>query len=161
AKVASNESVRVLVDRALAVRPDFTVTESNAKSVAELCARLEGVPLALELAAARMQLLSPAQVLDQVSQSLDFKGRPRHGDTRHHTMRSAIQWTHGLLAKPLAQALADLSVFPGSFDYEAAEAVLADGLALDRLAELCDFSLVSVRAGDGGNRYRLLDPIRK
>jgi predicted ATPase len=89
------ESVQLFVDRAQAVRPDFQVTSSNAPAVAELCSRLEGIPLAIELAAARAQVLTPAQMLTKLGQRFEFLvSRRRDTIPRHRTLRAAIEWSY-------------------------------------------------------------------
>src|SRR5262249_2705883 len=105
-------SVQLFVDRAQAVRPDFQVTRQNAAAVAELCQRLEGIPLAIELAAARAQVLTPAQMLAQLTRRFDFlAGRRRDVAARHRTLRAALEWSYQLLAPELRRLFARLSVF--------------------------------------------------
>src|SRR5205085_8065416 len=96
------ESVRLFVDRAQAVRPDFQVTNHNAPAVAELCDRLEGIPLAIELAAARASVFSPAQMLHQLERRFDFLvSRRRDAAAHHETLRAAIDWSYDLLSLEL------------------------------------------------------------
>jgi non-specific serine/threonine protein kinase len=125
----TNPSVRLFVDRAQSVRSDFQVTAGSAAAVAALCRRLEGIPLAIELAAARAQVLTPGQMLAQLDQRLDWPAR-RHGAgaPHHQTLRAALEWSYRLLPPELQQIFRGLSVFRGGWTGEAAGAVcLADG----------------------------------
>ncbi len=142
AALAGNESVQLFVDRAQAVRPDFQVTRRNAAAIAELCDRLEGIPLAIELAAARSQVLTPARMLSQilpspargregggVARRLDLLiGRRRGVAERHRTLRAALDWSYHLLSPELRHFFARLSVFRGGWTLEAAEAIADDPL---------------------------------
>src|SRR5207248_2230302 len=113
------ESVQLFVDRAQAVKPDFQVTPANAAALAELCDRLEGIPLAVELAAARAQLLTPAQMLDQLSRRFDFLvSRRRDVPERHRTLRGALDWSYQLLYPELQRFFARLSVLRGGWTLE-------------------------------------------
>jgi predicted ATPase/DNA-binding SARP family transcriptional activator len=117
-------SVALFVDRAQAVRPDFQITSANAEAVAHLCARLEGIPLALELAAARARILTPAQMLARLQPRLDLLvSRGRAVEPRHHSLRAALEWSYQLLDPELQRFFASLSVFRGGWTLEAAEAV--------------------------------------
>lgn len=166
------ESVQLFVDRAQAVKPDFQVTAANAAALAELCDRLEGIPLAVELAAARAQLLTPAQMRAQLSRRFDFLvSRRRDVPERHRTLRGALDWSYQLLSPELQRIFAHLSVFRGGWSLEAAEAVcLSDDPdrasssaidPLDLLAELRDGSLVLVDEAQEGFRFRMLETLRE
>lgn len=118
-----NESIRLFVDRAQAVRPDFQITPANAEALAELCRRLEGIPLALELAAARVQVLTPGQMVEQLAQRFDLLvNRRRNSVARHRTLRAAIDWSYRLLTPELQAFFTRLSVFRGGWLLPAAEA---------------------------------------
>ena len=118
------ESVQLFIDRAQAVKPDFQVTTANAGALKELCVRLEGVPLAIELAAARAQVLSPAQMVAHLDDRFGFLvSRRRDVVERHRTLRAAMDWSYNLLSPELRQFFAQLSVFRGGWTLEAAEAV--------------------------------------
>jgi tetratricopeptide (TPR) repeat protein len=118
-------SVQLLVDRAQAVRPDFQVTKANAAAVSLLCQRLEGLPLALELAAARAGVMTPAQMIAHLGQRFEFLTRRGRGaDPRHQSLRAALDWSYQLLTPELQRFFARLSVFRGGFTLEAAAAVL-------------------------------------
>ncbi len=165
------ESVRLFVDRAQAVKPDFQVTNSNAPAVAELCNRLEGIPLAIELAAARAQVLSPAQMLQQLGGGpggrFDLLVTRRRGIVeRQRALRSTVDWSYRLLSPPLQEFFRRLSVFRGGWSTEAAEAVCNVGApalvgpALDHLAQLRESSLVMTEEGPDGIRFRMLETLR-
>jgi predicted ATPase/DNA-binding SARP family transcriptional activator len=122
-------SVQLFVDRARAVRPDFQVTERNAAALAELCMRLEGLPLAIELAAARAQVLSPQQMLGQLQRRFDLLvSRQQDMAPRHRSLRAAIEWSYHLLPPDVRQFFTRLSIFRGGWTLEAAEAVCGEGV---------------------------------
>jgi predicted ATPase/DNA-binding SARP family transcriptional activator len=162
--LADIDSVRLFVDRAQAVRPDFQITSQNAAAVADLCERLEGLPLAIELAAARAQVLTPAQMLKQLERRFDFLvGRQRNFAERHRTIRATIDWSYALLTPELRRFAGQLSVFRGGWTLEAAEAVTGEPLALDYLEQLVECSLVLAETGgaQGEMRYRQLETLRQ
>ena len=157
-------AVRLFVDRARDVQPGFTLTSQNAAAVAELCRRLDGLPLALELAAASMRLLTPDQILARLPGQLEHPGAVADLPGRQQTLTSTIQWSYDLLPAPDQQMLARLSVFAGPFTAAAAEAVggQEDRDAVQDLATLLDNSMVSpADRPDGERAFRLLDPIRR
>jgi predicted ATPase len=165
AELLDTPSVALFVDRAQTVKPDFQLTERNASVVAELCAHLEGIPLALELAAARLQLLSPARILEHISANrLDFLStRRRDVGSRHRTLRTTLDWSYHLLP-PSAQAfLMQSGVFRGGWTLEAAKSVcqIKHGETLEMLGLLRDNSLVSVVDTKAGVRFRLLETVRE
>src|SRR5262249_20917666 len=136
--LAKVPAVALLVERAQAVRPDFVLAAGDAVTVAEVCVRLDGLPLAIELAAARLKLLSPQAILARLGNRLEllaagWQGRPE----RHHTLRAAIAWSHDLLSADEQRLLRRLAIFVGGWTLEAAEAVCGDH-ALDGLASLVD-----------------------
>lgn len=157
------ESVQVFVDRAQAVRPDFQVTTHNAPAIAALCERLEGLPLALELAASRAQVLTPAQMLAQLDNRFDFLvSRRTDKAARHRSLVAAIEWSYRLLTPELATFFTQLAVFRGGWTWEAAEAICQQPLALDFLAQLRECSLVITEETDAGAiRFRMLETIRE
>jgi predicted ATPase/DNA-binding SARP family transcriptional activator len=137
------ESVRLFVDRAQGVRPDFQVTRANAEAVAGLCRRLEGLPLALELAAAWIGVITPAKMLARMEQRFELLvSRQRDAPRRHRTLQAAIDWSYQLLSPELQRFFARLSVFRGGWTLEAAEAVCMEPRALDYLDQLRRCSLV-------------------
>jgi predicted ATPase/class 3 adenylate cyclase len=160
------ESVILLVERAAAVRPGFRVTEETAAVVADITARLDGLPLAIELAASRLKLLSPAELLERLGRRLPLlTGGARNVPERQRTLRAAIEWSHDLLGPEERRLFARLSVFAGGWTLTAAEAVCGRGLdadVLDGLGELVDHNLV--RRGRGGSeetRLHMLQTIRE
>jgi predicted ATPase/class 3 adenylate cyclase len=164
-------SVALFIERAMAVRPDFRVDASNAPSIAEICVQLDGLPLAIELAAARVRVLNPQAILSRLSDRLSLlSGGSRDLPERQQTLRGAIEWSHDLL-EPVDRVLfARFSVFAGGADLDATEAVvLADWPAdagtvpdaLDGLTSLVDKSLVRQEMVDHGEpRFRMLESIR-
>jgi predicted ATPase len=161
-------AVRLFIERALAVKPTFTVTNDNAPAVAAITSRLHGMPLAIELAAARTKLLSPDAILARLEHQLDvLAAGSRDLPARQQTLRGAIAWSYDLLDEGARLLLDRLSVFAGGCDLESVAAVcgpsadLGDDL-LDALMALADQSLVKVEDGpDGEPRFRLLDTIRE
>ena len=166
-------SVQLFVDRARASRPDFQVTERSAAAVAKLCKRLEGLPLALELAAARAQMLTPAQMLMQLEARFDFLvSRRRDIVPRHRTLRAALSWSYELLSPELRRCFARLSVFHGRWTLEAAAALCGcsgdqdepartpEHLTLDYLTELRERSLIQVVDEGEEMSYRMLETLR-
>jgi predicted ATPase len=158
-------AVRLFVERAHAAAPGFELTRENADAVAEICRRLDGLPLAIELAAARSRLLPPKALLARLDDRMTLlTGGGRDMPERQRTMRNTLDWSFGLLS-PAGQALfSRLGVFPGSFDLEAAEAVgsgqdQAEGI-IDTLGSLVDASLVRSRDRAGQLRFSLLVTIR-
>ena len=166
--VLHSDAGRLFVERAVAVKADFAVTDANAAAIAEVVRRLDGIPLALELAAARVPVLSPVQLAQRLDQRFRLlAGGERGAIERHATLRAAIDWSYDLLAADRQRLLARLSVFAGGCSLEAAELVCsADGIdeveVLDLLAGLVARSLVQVDdAAWGDRRYRLLETIRQ
>jgi predicted ATPase/DNA-binding SARP family transcriptional activator/DNA-binding CsgD family transcriptional regulator len=178
--LAQFDAVRLFLERARAGRHSFALTPQNAAAVAHICRRLDGLPLALELAAARIQVLAA----EQIAVRLDDRFRllaisDRTGPPRHQRLRALVDWSHDLLSDQQRALFARLSVFAGTFTIEAAEAVAADdgalplgghdGVAatipapdvLDVLAHLVDKSLVAVSEVAGEARYRLLETLRE
>jgi predicted ATPase len=166
--VLSSDAARLLVERAMAVKSDFEVTDANAAAVAEVVRRLDGIPLALELAAARIPVLSPAQLAQRLDQRFRvLAGGERGAIERHATLRAAIDWSYDLLATDEQHVLARLSVFAGGCTLEAAEAVCSgagidEAQVLDLLSALVARSLVVAEdVPSGERRYRLLETIRQ
>src|SRR5215470_728542 len=164
AALAEAPAVRLFVDRARDVQPGFMLTSQNAAAVAELCRRLDGLPLALELAAASMRLLTPAQILARLPGQLARPGALADLPGRQQTLTDTIQWSYDLLPAPAQRMLARLSVFAAPFTAAAAEAVggQEDRDAVQDLATLLDNSMVSpADRPDGERAFRLLGPIRR
>lgn len=160
------EAVRLFVDRAVRARPNFTVTNDNAPAVAEVCHQLDGIPLAIELAAARTRLLTPQQIAEALGDRFHLlTGGARTALPRQRTLEASVKWSHDLLAEEEKILLRRLSVFAGGFTLDAAEQVCSgDGVeqfqVLDLLSGLVDKSLVQVEEEGATARYRLLETIR-
>jgi predicted ATPase len=162
------EAIAMFVQRAQAVKPDFRVTDDNARFVAEICVRLAGLPLAIELAAARISVLSPRAILQRFDQPLQFlTGGARDLPDRQRTLRDTIRWSYDLLEPHQQALLRQLSVFSGGWTLEAAEAVVDLGShsnlsVLDVLIALADSSLLRSVAGiDDEPRFWMLDTIHE
>jgi tetratricopeptide (TPR) repeat protein len=155
--------VALFVDRAQLARTDFQITRRNAASIVELVHLLEGIPLAIELAAARVQVLTPRQMIDRMARRLDLLVSHRKVvGGRHQSLREALQFSHELLSPQLKAFFGELSLFRGGFTPEAAEAVTESPIALDLLAQLCDASLIrpTEQAGSG-IRFQMLETVRE
>ena len=168
-QLALSDAVSLFCERGQAAQPGFGLSDANAGAVAQICRRLDGIPLALELAAARLRVLGAQQVaqrLDQRFQLLTDSGRT--AVARHQTLRAAVDWSYDLLPPSEQAALRRLSVFPGTFDLEAAEVVVGEvptepGLGfpvLDLISRLVEKSLVLVEESGDQVRYRLLETLR-
>jgi predicted ATPase/DNA-binding SARP family transcriptional activator len=155
------EAVELFVDRAMAVDPRFALTDDNTPAVLEICRRLDGIPLAIELAAARIRVLTPEQIRARLEDRFAIlTGGARTTVPRHRTLRAAIDWSFTLLGEREQTLLARLSVFAGTFSLEAAEAVCGADV-LDLLSGLVDKSLVVSAKRKETVRYYLLDSIRE
>lgn len=165
ATIGESESVQLFVERARSVFPGFRLTDANATGVAQICRRLDGIPLAIELAAARARALSPDQIagrLDDAFRVLAAGGRTSLA--RHRTLRETIDWSYRLLPEREQRLLERLSVFAGGFTLEAAEVVTSDehvatADVLDTLCALVDKSLVVMSSAASEARYRLLETV--
>lgn len=166
APLGAEDALELFVQRAAAVVPGFAVTDANRERLGALAQRLDGIPLALELAAVRLRAVPLEQLVERLGQRFEIlTGGRRTALTRHQTLRTAIGWSHELCTPQERLLWARLSVFAGSFELGAAEVVCAGGeLApsdvLECLIGLVDKSVVQ-RIGDNGSRYRLLDTIRE
>jgi predicted ATPase len=172
-QLSQYESVRLFIDRASLISPHFIVDRDNAPFIAQICYRLDGIPLAIELAAARVKVLT----VEQISNRLDDRFRLLTGGSRtalprQQTLRALIDWSYDLLAEKERLLLCRLSVFPGNWTLEAAEAIcVGDNIesydVLDLLSQLINKSLVLTQSGDNSHsaeaplRYRMLETIRQ
>ena len=163
----ADESIELFTDRARHVRPDFVVGGDNSALVAEICQRLDGMPLAIELAAARVRALSLRQIVDSLHDRFRLPtGGARTAVRRQQTLRASVDWSHALLTEPEQILFRRLAVFAGGFDLEAAQAVGASSemenyQLLDQLSLLVDKSLVVADDTGDGMRYRLLETVRQ
>jgi predicted ATPase/class 3 adenylate cyclase len=168
AAVEVSEAVRLFVERAQSARPDFVITDANSAAVAEICRRLDGIPLAIELASARVASMSPAEITGFLDERFRLlTGGRRTSVERHQTLRATVDWSYSLLDEASRLVFDRLGVFAGSFDNRAAEAVVTrDGIerwdVLDALADLAAKSMVTIEETDAGvTRYQLLETLRQ
>jgi predicted ATPase/DNA-binding SARP family transcriptional activator len=161
-KLLQFDSVALYADRAQSARPEFALNVQNAASVVALCRRLEGMPLAIEMAAAWTKTIPPARMLERLEKQLDMLvSRRRDLPARHQSLRATIEWSYALLDPELRQDFVRLSVFRGGWTLEAAEAICGDH-ALHALLALQEHSLIlEQERGDGEPRYRMLEPLRE
>jgi predicted ATPase len=163
-QLASLPAVQLFVDRAQAIRYDFAPTEDNTLDVVEICRRLDGLPLAIELAAARTRLLEPGALLARLGSRLDALGTgPVDLPERQRTLRATVEWSIGLLDDAEQHMLATLSIFVEGWTVDAAMYVsgLTEDRTLDLLDALAGHSLVNVDATDAGPRFRMLESVRE
>ncbi|MBW0018026.1 MAG: LuxR family transcriptional regulator [Mycobacterium sp.] len=163
----ADEAVQLFAERARLARPDFVVTEANSTAVAEICQRLDGMPLAIELAAARVRALSLTEIVDSLHDRFRLlTGGSRTAVRRQQTLRASVDWSHALLTETERILFRRLSVFFGGFDLPAAQFVCGDAdveryQVLDQLSLLVDKSLVVADDTSGRTRYRLLETVRQ
>lgn len=161
------DAVRLFVDRAIESKPGFAVTAQNAGALLNVCHRLGGIPLALELAATRVKVLSCEQIADRLDHQFRLlTGGARNALPRHQTLRAAVDWSYDLLSDRERMLFRQLSVFPGGFSLEAAESICSGpgceaGEVLDRLSSLVDKSLITVEERADNARFRLLETLRQ
>jgi predicted ATPase/class 3 adenylate cyclase/DNA-binding CsgD family transcriptional regulator len=162
-----DEAIDLFTDRARRARPDFTLSDDNAATVGEICRRLDGLPLAIELAAARVRALSLAEILDSLHDRFRLlTGGARTAVRRQQTLRASVDWSHALLTEPERVLFRRLAAFLGGFDLDAAQTVAGGGdvqryQVLDQLSLLVDKSLVVADDSRGRTRYRLLETVRQ
>jgi predicted ATPase/class 3 adenylate cyclase len=166
AQLGQYEAVALFIERARAVKPDFAVTNENAPAVAEICVRLDGLPLAIELAAARIRIFTPQAMLGRLGDRLGLlAGGSRDLPERQQTLRGAIAWSHDMLADDERELFARLSVFVGGASLEFIEKVCLGGTGtdpLDTITSLVEQSLVRQGEGIGGEpRFAMLETIRE
>jgi predicted ATPase/class 3 adenylate cyclase/DNA-binding CsgD family transcriptional regulator len=163
----ADEAIELFTDRARQARPDFRITDDTTAAVTEICRRLDGLPLAIELAAARVRVLSLSEILGGLRDRFRLlTGGARTAVRRQQALRASVDWSHALLTEPERILFRRLSVFMGGFDFDAAQAVCGDGevaryQVLDELILLVDKSLVVVENTGERTRYRLLETLRQ
>ena len=162
-ELAAIPAVALFVARAKAADPSFVFDAGTAPLVVEICRRLDGIPLAIELAAARARAIGVAEVAHRLDQRFGvLKAMRRGSDPRHRTMHDAISWSYDMLEPEERALFTALSVFAGPFDLRSAEALAPGGDALDLLTRLTERSMLAVRPGAGGStRYELLETLRE
>lgn len=158
-------ALELFVERSQAVRPDLEVDRTERAAMVEVCERLDGVPLALELAASRVRSLNPSDLAARLDRRLDLVADARQDEGRHRALRTVVDWSYGLLGRVEQRAFARLAVFAGPFTLEAAEAVaggdgIGHGEVLERLTALVDHNLVTTLPTGGTTRYVLLETLR-
>ena len=159
AEISRCEAVQLFLDRAVVARPGFAISPTNAEPIVDICRTLEGMPLAIELAAARIKALAPAEIRQRLADRFRLL---TGGRGRHQTLRSTIDWSYELLSEPERSLFRKLSVFVGGFDLVAVEAIWPQGDPLDLIEQLVDKSLVAVeQLADDKLRYRLLETLRQ
>ena len=163
----ADAAIELFADRARLAQTGFTVSSDNAAAVAEICGRLDGMPLAIELAAARVRALSLAEILEGLHDRFRLlTGGARTAVRRQQTLRASVDWSHALLSEPERVLFRRLAVFLGGLDLDAAQAVAGGGdveryQVLDQLTLLVDKSLVVAENASGRTRYRLLETVRQ
>ncbi len=157
-----DESTRLFVERATKAEPRFHLTDENASSIAQICSRLDGIPLAIELAAARVKLFTPEQIAERLDDRFKLlTGGSRTALERQQTLRALIDWSYITLNEVEQRALRHLAVFSGGWSFDAAESVIGESEALDGLMGLVNKSLVNVEEQEHQSRYRFLETIRQ
>jgi predicted ATPase/DNA-binding XRE family transcriptional regulator len=164
----SDDAVDLFAERALAARPDFTLSEGERSKARELCRQLDGMPLAIELAAARLRVMSLDDILAHLNDRMKLlAGGSRTALPRQHTLRATLDWSHDLLSEPERIVLRRLSVFFGGWQFDAAARVCADGESIqdegvaEWVLQLAGKSLVALQQGAAGTRYLLLETLRQ
>jgi predicted ATPase/DNA-binding NarL/FixJ family response regulator len=165
-EVGTSDAARLFADRASHVQPGFELSEDVAGAVETIVRRVDGIPLAIELAAARVRVLTAQEIADGLDDHLRLLSGGHRSDPRHQTIRVSLDWSHELLTDAERQLFARLSVFSGGFDLEAATVVCAgDGIVpgqvLDDIQGLVDKSLLAVERRAGATRFRMLDFVRQ
>jgi predicted ATPase/DNA-binding CsgD family transcriptional regulator len=165
-EAGASDAARLFADRAGYAQPRFELSEDVAGAVEAIVRRVDGIPLAIELAAARVRVLSAEEIAGGLDDHLRLLGGGHRSDPRHQTIRASLDWSHALLTGPERQLFARLSAFSGGFDLEAATAVCAGGgigpgQVLDEIQSLVDKSLLAVERRAGATRFRMLDFVRQ
>lgn len=167
ASIGTSAAVRLFVEHARAIDPKFALVDTNAPAIAEICRRLDGLPLSIELAASRTKLLPPAALLTRLEHRLPLLvGGRRDAPARQQTLRATITWSYDLLTQEEQALFRQLSVFSGGFDLEAAEAIAAncdfEASTVDLLGRLVNHSLLQTMPDSGeGGRFRCLESLRE
>lgn len=155
-----SDAVQLFSERAAAVRPDFVVSSLNVSDIAEICRRLDGIPLAIELAAAQIPQFSPRQLVERLGDRLRLAAGGRRQPSRQRSLRGALDWSHALLTDDERTVFRRLSVFPGSFTPHAAVAVCGEPAGPEPLPSLLRKSLIVTEDDGADRRYRMLETVR-
>ncbi len=160
AEVAAAAAVRLFVERAASATDAFALSDANSAAVVQICVQLDGIPLAIELAAARVRAMPPTEIATRLGERFRLLSAGRGTQERHRTLQAAVSWSHDLLGESERQVFRRLAVFPASFDLDAAETIAGDEDTdvIDTLLRLVDQSLVQYDPAAG--RYRLLETLR-
>ncbi len=160
APLPEDDALALFCDRARLAKSSFALTDENEEAIKELCRRLDGLPLAIELAAARSGVLTPQQILERLTRRFDLLAdKRRDREERHTSLRAALDWGWSLLAPDVQRFFTQLCIFRGSFSLEAAETITGEFLAIDYLQSLTDSSFLVMEVG--GERFRLLETLRE
>jgi predicted ATPase/DNA-binding SARP family transcriptional activator len=160
-EIRTVDSVRLFIERAREARPGLAVTDDHLVAIAQLCRVLDGVPLAIELAASRVRAMSPNDVLARLGSRLALEAGERNRAARHRNLRATIQWSYDLLGANEQRAFRWVSLFPDSFTLSAAESVLGTPDVVETIVALVDNSVLSVLEQGGRTRYRMLETVRE
>jgi predicted ATPase/Tfp pilus assembly protein PilF len=166
-QISKSPAIELFIDRARAVKPEFALSQENIRTIAEICVRLDGLPLAIELAAARIRVLTAKALLSRLENSLKLlTGGPKDAPNRQQTMRAAIGWSYELLNETEKLLLQRLSVFSGGFSLKAAEAVCSDAAVaqpdvLDGIMSVCEKNLLLHEESGEEPRFRMLQVVRE
>lgn len=160
--VIKNDCVQLFRDRAISVKPDFSINNSNIYYILELCKKLDGIPLAIELAAARAQVLTPKQMLEKLKDRFDFLVSKRKDiSERHRTLRAVIDSSYQLLDDNIQKYFAKISIFNGDYSLESAEIITEEKMSLDYLSTLKEYSFVYTEEKNSNIRFRMFESVKE
>lgn len=166
AKLLASDSGRLFAERAREVDPEFQIARSNAEPISEICRKLDGLPLAIELAASRVRVLTPSQILDRLQDRFRLLAGRQQGPERHKTLLATVEWSYSLLPEPERILFQRLSIFRGGFSIDMAEEICGDegvgGPLIDHLQGLVERSMVLMEhRGPNQSRFRMLETLRE
>jgi predicted ATPase len=159
--VAAVDAVKLFLERAREARPQFTASAKELEAISELCRALDGIPLAIELAASRVRAMSPAEILSRLGSRLSLGGHERDRHARHRDLQATITWSYDLLEERHQEAFRRLAVLPAPFTLTAAERVVGGADVADAVVGLVDNSILSVIGPPDRTRYRMLETLRE
>jgi non-specific serine/threonine protein kinase len=161
AELASVDAVRLFLERARQARPDFTAGPGDLLAIGDLCHRLDGIPLAIELAASRIRAMGPVEIVSRLERRLSLRGHERDREARHRSLEAMISWGHDLLAARPREVFRRVAVFPAPFSLRAAERVVGDPDVADAIVTLVDHSILVFVGELAQARYAMLDTVRE